>query len=125
MIVAGLGCRRRCTAEAIVAVVHAAARKAGVQPEALAAPVFKRDEPGLLAAAETLGLRLFFIADDALAAVQARCPTRSAAASNATGHASIAEAAALAASNGPLLLPRIAQGGATCAIAGSVHGPGP
>ncbi len=118
MIVAGLGCRRGCAAEAIVALVREAEARAGCRAERLAAPAFKRDEAGLRLAAERLGLPLVFAERDRLVAVQCLCPTPSAAALRASGLASVAEAAALAVSGGPLLLPRIAAAGATCALAG-------
>jgi cobalt-precorrin 5A hydrolase len=79
----------------------------------------KRDEPGLNAAAKTLGFNLVFLSRDALAAVTPRLLTRSAAAQSRFGLASVAEAAALA-GGGPqasLLAPRLAANGATCAIA--------
>ena len=113
MITAGLGCRRGCTAAELVALIQAAGR-----PDRLAAPAFKRDEPGLHAAAAQLGLPLDFIEDRALASAQPHCLTRSAAAAQATGHASIAEAAAIA-RGGALLGPRIASANATCALARS------
>jgi cobalamin biosynthesis protein CbiG len=65
-----------------------------------------------------LGLPIAFVDAAALKAVQPRCPTRSAVAERETGVASVAEGAALAASGGSLLLARIAQGSATCALAG-------
>jgi len=79
----------------------------------------KRGEPGLRAAAETLGLDLVFLPREALAAVAARLLTRSAAAQRQFGLDSVAEAAALAGGgpNARLLAPRLAAGGATCAIA--------
>lgn len=110
-ITAGIGCRRGCSAAEIIDLIHAAG-----QPDRLAAPGFKRDEAGLLDAAAILGLPLAFVADDDLAAAQPHCLTRSAAASRATGFASIAEAAALA-GGGLLLGPRIASANATCALA--------
>ncbi len=82
----------------------------------LAAPAWKRDEPGLIEAAQLLGLPLRFVEPDAMAAVQPLCPTQSAAVARATGLASVAEAAALA-SGGRLTQPRVAAGGATCALA--------
>lgn len=118
MIVAGIGCRRLCPAEAIVAVVRHAERLAGVPVALLAAPAFKRDELGLHAAAAALGVPLRFVEAPALSAAQAASPTRSQAALRATGFASVAEASALAASGGRLLLPRTGSGPATCAIAG-------
>jgi len=115
VIVAGIGCRRGCPADAIVALVREAETRA--QPvSALAAPAFKRDEAGLHEAAERLGLPLLFVEDAALAAAQAWCVTRSDAAARATGFASVAEAAALGA-GGVLLLPRLTAAGVTCALA--------
>ena len=111
MIVAGIGCRRSCPAEEIVDLV----RRAG-GADLLAAPTWKGSEAGLLAAARALALPLRLVDDAALAAVQARCPTRSAVAQRVTGHASIAEAAALA-GGGVLIRPRLASARATCAIA--------
>ncbi len=115
MIVAGIGCRRNCPAEDIMALVRQAEALTG-PVEALAAPAFKQDEPGLLEAARQLGVALRFVPDAALAAAQGACVTASAAAERATGFASVAEAAALA-DGGTLLLPRIAGARATCAVA--------
>ena len=118
MIVAGLGCRRGCPAADLVAAVQRAAGQSGLAVGALAAPAFKAHEPGLHQAALSLGIPLLLMDDAAMRAAQPRCPTRSAAALAATGLASVAEAAALAASGGVLLLPRLAVGSATCALAG-------
>lgn len=119
MIVAGIGCRHGCPAEDIVALVLAAQDRAACRVDALAAPAFKRDEAGLHDAARRLGVGLAFVDAPALAAVQPLCPTRSALAEQHAGAASVAEGAALAASGGVLLLPRIANGRATCALARS------
>ncbi len=118
VIVAGLGFRGGCAADDIVRLVQAAQVQAGCVAGLLAAPWWKRDAPGLHAAAARLGLPVAFIDDAALLAVQPRCPTRSAVAERETGVASVAEGAALAASGGRLLLARIAHSGATCALAG-------
>ncbi len=115
--VAGIGCRAHCPADAIIALVHQAETTLGRPIEALATPHFKRHEPGLIQAAATLGLPLIAIADHAIAAAQPCCPTRSLAAQRATGHPSIAEACAIAATNGRLILPRIHNDQATCAVA--------
>ncbi len=117
MIVAGLGCRQGCAAADLVAAVRLAEAQAGASAGMLAAPAFKEGEAGLHAAAAALGLMLVMVGDTALQAVQPACPTRSAAALAATGLASVAEGAALAASGGRLLLPRVSVGGATCALA--------
>jgi len=118
VIVAGLGCRRGCPAADVVAAVRQAASSAGLTVGALAVPALKAHEAGLQEAAVLLGLRMLLVDDAAMHAAQPRCVTRSSAAKAATGFASVAEAAALAASGGALLLPRLAVGGATCALAG-------
>lgn len=120
MIVAGLGCRRGCAAADLVAAVRLAERSAGVVAAVLAAPRFKSHEAGLREAAVKLGLWLLLVEEGAMRAVQPRCATRSDVALAATGLASVAEGAALAASGGWLLLPRVAVGGATCALAGAL-----
>jgi cobalt-precorrin 5A hydrolase len=119
MIVAGIGCRRDCPADDIFGLIQTAGARVGHTVSLLAAPSLKRDEPGLLAAARMLGLKLVLVDPAALAAVQHRCPSRSNAAERATGIASVAEGCALAAAgeNSRLLLPRIAGPRATCALA--------
>jgi cobalt-precorrin 5A hydrolase len=121
MIAIGLGCRKSCPGEAIVALVR---RALGDCPEVqgvrrLFSLADKRDEPGVIAAAQTLGFDLVFLSREALAAETPRILTRSRAAQSRFGLASVAEAAALAGA-GPearLLGPRLAADGATCAIA--------
>lgn len=118
-IVAGIGCRPGCDGDAIAALVRRASSTIGCDVSALATPEFRGDEPGMQLAARTLALPLMVVDRAALSAAQPRCVTRSARAQLATGFASVAEAAALAAA-GPdsaLILPRIAGGGATCALA--------
>lgn len=122
MIVAGIGCRKGCAADEIVALVRRAVAEADAADcrfTALAAPAFKAEEPGLRDAADALALPLLLIGEERLKAAEPLCPTRSAAAQAATGHASVAEAAALAAAGpgGRLVLPRIASAAATCALA--------
>jgi len=119
MIVAGVGCRRDCPAEEVVALVRRALAIARCEASALAVPAFRADEPGPRLAAKALQLPLAIVDGAALAAAQPRCLTHSTRAAEATGFASVAEAAALAAA-GPgatLLLPRIAGTRATCALA--------
>ena len=118
MIVAGIGCRRGCPADDIFSIVRAAEQRADCRVDALAAPAFKRAEAGLLAAAQSLGVAINFVDAAELDAVQDRCPTQSAAARH-VGVASVAEASAIAASGGALILPRIANRRATCALAAS------
>jgi cobalt-precorrin 5A hydrolase len=117
-VFAGIGCRRDCAADDILAVVRAAGRAV----DALAAPAFKAGEAGLHAAADALGVPLIFVEPAALAAVQPLCVTRSAPAERATGVASVAEGCALAAAGpgGRLVLARITGARATCALAEAV-----
>ena len=118
-VIAGVGLRRLCPAAEIVALVRRASFLSGRTVDALAAPAFKAGEPGLGAAATELGLALLLVDDEALAAAQSRCVTRSATASRAVGVASVAEGSALAAGGdgARLLLPRIAGPRVTCALA--------
>jgi cobalt-precorrin 5A hydrolase len=119
MIIAGFGCRSGCTAEALLAVLHEAETIAAQRADALAAPAFKRNETGLSEAARLRDLPLHWIDDIAMNAAAPLCPTHSEAALRSTGHASVAEAVALAASGpgGRLILPRLAHRSATCALA--------
>ncbi|MBW4022800.1 MAG: cobalamin biosynthesis protein [Proteobacteria bacterium] len=116
MIFAGIGCRTGVPADAVVALVREALPGGAA---ALAVPEFRRDEPGIADAATALGLPILWIDRAALKGEQGRCLTRSARAEAEVGLGSVAEAAALAAA-GPgsrLILPRIALGGVTCALA--------
>ena len=120
-LIAGIGCRRNVAAGDIVGLVRQALADAGSDGAlaALAAPRFKEDEPALRDAAATLGVGLTLVDDAALEAAQPRCVTHSACAERSAGVASVAEGAALAAagSDGVLVLPRISNARATCALA--------
>ncbi len=122
MIVAGVGCRKGASANDIGVVIANALLRAGFAAEALdviAAPATKGDEHGIAAAAAALGVPLVFIPMADLAAAGARAKSRSERVVALMGVPSVAEAAALAA-GGPkarLLVPRIAVGPATCALA--------
>ena len=120
-IAVGIGCRRGCARDVLVELVRDALARAGA--DARSAALFtvsdKRDEPGLAAAAATLGLPLAFLGRETLSAAAARCATRSQRVEALFGVPSVAEAAALAGA-GPgsrLVVPRLRAGGATCAVA--------
>jgi cobalt-precorrin 5A hydrolase len=118
MIVAGVGFSSEVLHEDILFLVRKVSRTAGVTAQALAAPDFK-DGAELRAAAAALELPLLLLDRAALEAAQPRCATHSALAEAAVGLASVAEACALAGA-GPysrLLVARISQGSATCALA--------
>jgi cobalt-precorrin 5A hydrolase len=121
MIVAGLGFRTTCTADELVALIERVGEAAGAKVAALAVPDFKLGASVLARAAARLALEVRPISRDALIAAQPLCLSRSAAALDAVGVASVAEACALAAA-GPgarLLGPKTASGAATCALAAS------
>ncbi len=117
---AGIGCRRGCQAEEILALIARALAEVGaVEVTALATVEHKRDETGLKEAARHLDKPLHYVAANRLAQVEPRILTRSQAADRALSLTSVAEAAALAAAgpDGHLRLPRIQSERATCALA--------
>ena len=119
----GIGCKRGCSSEAIIALVErafTAAACAGA-PATLFTHEAKRSEAGLASAAEALGLPLVFLEAGVLRQASLRAVTNSPRVMAMFGLPSIAEAAALAGA-GPssvLLLARVSDGGASCAIAGT------
>jgi cobalt-precorrin 5A hydrolase len=128
MIVAGVGCRKGVRAVDIEAAIMAALAQAGVAASELrliATSAAKRDEPGIAAAAAAIGVPLVLIPQGDLAAAATRAITRSDRVLALTGVPSVAETAALAA-GGPaarLIVPRIAVGPATCALADAGEAP--
>jgi cobalt-precorrin 5A hydrolase len=122
MIVAGIGCRTGASARDIEAALSAALAKADLDPatlDVIATSSTRGLEPGIAMAASSRGAKLVVVPQEELEAAAARVVTRSERVLALTGVASVAEAAALAAA-GPdarLLLPRIAIGPATCALA--------
>jgi cobalt-precorrin 5A hydrolase len=122
MMVAGIGCRRGTSAAAIETVIAAALAQAGLPSrvlDAIAAPAAKADEPGIAAAAATLGVRLVLVPQPDLESASNRVETHSQRVMTLMGVPCVAEAAALAA-GGPtarLVVARIAIGPATCALA--------
>jgi cobalt-precorrin 5A hydrolase len=120
MIVAGLGFRTTCAADELVALIVSVSEAAGAKIAALAVPDVKAGASALAEAAASLALEIRPVSREAMIAMQPLCLSRSAAALNAIGVASVAEACALAAA-GPgarLFGPRTASGAATCALAG-------
>ena len=122
MIVAGIGCRKGARAADIEAAIAAAFARLGVatsQLGLLATSSAKGSEPGIAAAASAIGVPLVLIPQGDLVIAGGRAVTRSERVTALTGAPSVAEAAALAA-GGPaarLIVPRIAVGPATCALA--------
>lgn len=125
MIALGVGFASRCTVDELAALVASVlaeleAEGRGVPPGGpLAASERKRGAGLLEPVAARFGLSPVYIGHDRLRVMQPAAPSRSAAAREATGLASVAEAAALAAAGGStrLLVARRARGPATCAAA--------
>jgi cobalt-precorrin 5A hydrolase len=128
MIVAGVGCRKGVRAADIEAAIMAAFDRAGVatsQLRLIATSAAKGAESGIVAVASAIGVPLVLIPQAALAAAGIRATTRSERVMAVAGVPSVAEAAALAA-GGPdarLIVPRIAVGPATCALAATEAAP--
>ncbi|GAB7063732.1 precorrin-3B C(17)-methyltransferase [Streptomyces mexicanus] len=122
-LVVGVGASRGAPAEEVLGLVEDALREAGLSARSVAALATvdaKADEPGVVAAAEHLGVPLVTYAAQELAAVEVPHPSDAPLA--AVGSPSVAEAAALA-GGGELLVPkrksRRADGRpamATCAV---------
>ena len=124
MIVAGVGCRKGASSDAVRSAITAALDRAGYPADALdliATSAAKGGEPGISAAALALGLPLVLVPQTDLEAAGARTASRAERVIAITGAPSLAEAAALAA-GGPqarLVASKIAVGPATCALAAS------
>lgn len=122
MIVAGIGCRKGASADAIEAAIDGALKACGLERKALSALATAADkglEPGLRAAAERLSLCLILVGEAELRRASGSVLTVSERVVALKGVPSIAESAALAAA-GPqarLLAPRVSSGPAVCAIA--------
>jgi cobalt-precorrin 5A hydrolase len=122
LIAAGIGLRPGTDEAAIRACLDLALNRLALVPAdlgCLATVSARVAEPGLAALSARLGLPLVGLPDEALAGMDAGCATRSTRVVALYGVGSVAEASALAAA-GPgaeLILPRIALGRVTCAVA--------
>ncbi|GAA2235289.1 precorrin-3B C(17)-methyltransferase [Streptomyces nogalater] len=115
-LVVGVGASKGAPAEEILALVAGALREAGLTARSvaeLATVDAKAGEPGIVAAAERLGVPLVTYSAEELAAVSV--PNPSAAPLAAVGTPSVAEAAALL-RGGELLVPKRKSAMATCAV---------
>jgi cobalt-precorrin 5A hydrolase len=122
MIVAGIGCRKGASADEIDAAMNAALAQAGFAADELgliATSDGKDNELGIVEAAARRGVELVLVRPGDLEAAGPRTESFSPRVNEMFGIPSVAEAAALAA-GGPdarLIVPRVAVGPATCAIA--------
>lgn len=115
-LVAGIGCNRGTSVEALTGLLTDTLAHAGLAPESLAALTSvdaKADEPGLLELAAHLGVPLITFSSETLA----RCevPNPSAAPLVAVGTPSVAEASVIA-HGAELIVPKTKTTEATCAI---------
>lgn len=126
IVVAGLGCRRGCAGDELLALLRACLREAGLDEtllSALASSEAKALEGGLRDLGRQLRLPLELLSAQRLAPYEQRLTSRSELARQATGSAGVAEAAALALAEelaeGParLILPKRRSANATCALA--------
>ena len=117
-IVAGVGCRRGASADAIEGAFRAACAEAGILPDSLGAAAtieLKRDEPGLVEWCAGRGVALEAFTADALAA-QPGDFSSSAFVAQTVGVDNVCERAAVAA-GGRLCAGKLARGGVTVALA--------
>ncbi|MGJ4932344.1 cobalamin biosynthesis protein [Bradyrhizobium sp. HKCCYLS2038] len=122
MIALGIGCRRDAIAadiEAVIAQALDTACLAAGDVAVVATATDKLREPGLIDAAKRRGWPLLGLDTSDLKLVAGLASTRSDRVQRLKGLPSVAETAALAAAgrNARLILPRIANASATCAVA--------
>jgi cobalt-precorrin 5A hydrolase len=122
MIALGIGCRRNASAddiEVVIAQALAAASLGAAAISVIATETNKAAEPGLVEAARRLGRPLLGIAASELEKISDLIVTRSERVQRLKGVPSVAETAALAAigRGGRLIVPRLANAVATCAVA--------
>ena len=122
MIALGIGCSRNAPAEDIDAVIAMALDATSLPAAAIsviATAYEKANEPGLVEAARRLGRPLLGIAARELAALSDLAVTRSERVQSLKGVPAVAETAALAAvgRGARLILPRVANATAACALA--------
>ena len=122
MIALGIGCRRNASADDIEAVIAQALDAASLSNAAvnvIATEYDKANEAGVIEAARRLGRPLQGIVASELAKMSDLVATRSERVQQLKGVPSVAETAALAAvgRGGRLIVPRVANATATCALA--------
>ena len=126
-LVAGLGCQRGCSADAMLELIESSLRVHDLELQdltALASIDLKSNEPGLLDLARLLRLPLTVFNAQQLTSYEAQLTHRSLTAFEHTGCYGVAESAALALASrsGParLLIPRVKNQQATFALASTL-----
>jgi len=132
LYIAGLGCRKGCSAEELLALLQAAlvqSKLVFAELAGLATSEHKQAEAGLLRLSEQTGLTLALLSAAELDRYDARLEQRSTLSLSITGSAGVAESSALAQAErlsgqpARLLCPKIRSANATCAIAVSPIAP--
>lgn len=120
-LVAGIGCNRHTDTEELRELLMGTLGAAGLAAASLnglASIDLKKDEPGLCALAQELGLPFYCFGREALGAVEDAVPSPSAAVAKHIGVKSVCEAAAILASRGgTLIVPKRTSRNATVAVA--------
>ncbi len=121
MIVAGIGCRKGVSPEAVIAALEQARAAHDVRFAFIATAPIKADEPGLLEAATRLNMAFVVVSQPDFEAASERTLTRSTVSLEHAGSPSLSEASALAAlgENAKLIAPRMVIGDITVAFATS------
>lgn len=121
MIVAGIGCRKGVSPEAVMVALEQASAEYKVAFSFIATAPIKADEPALLEAATRLGMAFVVVAQADFDAAAHRTLTRSGLSSKHAGSPSVSEASALAALGeaSRLIAPRMVIGNITVAFATS------
>ncbi|MDQ1187410.1 cobalamin biosynthesis protein [Agrobacterium larrymoorei] len=119
MIVAGVGCRKGVSPEAVIAALEQASAEHSVAFDFIVTAPMKADEPALLEAATRLGMAFVVVAQADFDAAAVRTLTRSALSSKHAASPSVSEASALAALGeaSRLIAPRMVVGDITVAFA--------
>lgn len=120
-LVAGIGCNRNTDAGELRELLMGTLRTAGLAAASLsglASIDLKKDEPGLSALAQELGLPFYCFGREEIGAVEDAVPSPSAAVAKHIGVKSVCEAAAILASRGgTLIVPKRTSRNATVAVA--------
>jgi cobalt-precorrin 5A hydrolase len=128
-LVAGIGCRRGCSARSLLQLIEDSVQSEGLTVQAITALAsidLKSSEPGLRDVADMLGVPLVLFSADELARFEPQLSHRSTVAFDATGCYGVAESAALASASqliaAPprLLITRRKNVDATFALAGAL-----
>ncbi|WP_320201078.1 cobalamin biosynthesis protein [Agrobacterium sp. rho-13.3] len=119
VIVAGIGCRKGASADAIIAALEQVSRAHSVKIDFIATAPIKADEPGLMEAATRLGLAFVVVAQADFEDAGGRTTTQSETSLKHSGSPSLSEASALAAlgTGSRLVAPRMVMGDITVALA--------